>query len=377
MKYTLLFSNKRFVAGFCLVAIAIILALAFLPKAKEKTVIALPQITLGKVERKSLPLEVRLPGTTQSQETILIRSQTDNTIKELHFQEGQIVQKGDLLFSVNDSALQAQLHQAEATLAKNMALLEDARLETKRNHPLVKKGFTTQSSFDKIQANEKSLDGETKANQAAIELIKVQLEYTKIKSPITGLIGLHKIEAGNFVRAAENTPLVSIVKIDPLEAIFNLPERYLKYLEVQDLSTIKIQLFDLNGDPLLQKAILFARDNAVDPNSGIIPIKIRIENPLNNGKPSILPGQYVITIIQLGKEENSLVIPLSAVQNGQNGSNVFIYDQETQSVYFRPVKLGLVAENEAVIQEGIKEGESVATSGLIRLADKAKVTVAP
>ncbi len=327
--------------------------------------------------RKSIPLTIRLPGTTQAQEAVLIRSQIDAVIKEIHFQEGQIVQKDDLLFTIDDAALQAQLHQAEATLAKNMALLEDARKETERNQPLAKKSLITLSSFDQIQANEKSLDGETKANQGAVDFIKVQLEFSRIKSPITGLVGFNKIEAGNFVRAAENTPLVSIVKIDPLEAIFNLPERYLKHLMIQELSTIPVQLLDLNGDPLPQKAVLFARDNAVNSNSGVISIKVKIENPLNNGKPALLPGQYVIALIQLGNEENSLTVPLSAIQNGQNGSNVFVYDAQTGTVQFRPVKLGLVTKDEAVIQEGVKEGESIVTSGQMRLIDKTKVAVAP
>ncbi len=375
MKYTLPFFNKRLVTGFAIAVLAIVLAVVIFHKNKSNVTKTLPQVTIGKAIRKSLPLEVKLPGTTQSQETVLVRSQIDGLIKEVFAQEGKIIQKDAPLFAIDDAPLQAQLHQAEATLAKNTALLEDARKETKRNLPLLKKGFVTQSSFDQIVANEKSLDGQVKADQAAIDLIKVQLGYAKIQSPIAGLIGFYKVRTGNFVRAAENTPLVSVVKIDPLEAVFNLPERYLKYLANKDLTAIQVKLFDMNGDPISQKASVVALDNSVDATSGVIPVKLNIENLLINDRPSLLPGQYVITILQLAQEENSLVIPLSAVQNGQNGSNIFVYKPETQTVEFRPVKLGIVTETEAVIQEGVQENEQVVTSGQIRLTDKIKVSV--
>ncbi|MBY0281953.1 MAG: efflux RND transporter periplasmic adaptor subunit, partial [Alphaproteobacteria bacterium] len=335
------------------------------------------QVTIATAIKKSVPLEVRIPGLTQSQEAIQIRSRINGILKELHFQEGQIVKENNLLFTLDDQEIQVQLRQAEANLSKNMALFEDAKIEVKRNKPLLKKGFVTNAAFDQLQANMKSLEGATQADQAAIDLLKLQLGYTKIHSPITGLVGFHKILLGNYVRSEENTPLISVVKIDPLVAIFNLPERYLPRLLNQDSSKIKVQLLTMNGDLLSQKASLLAFDNEVKSNAGIIPIKIKIENPPVNGKPTLLPGQYLVTVLQLGMEENALVVPLSAIQNGQNGSYVFVYNFEDHTVQYRLVKLGLTTNTEAIVLDGIRENEKVVTSGQIRLSDKTKVTVMP
>ena len=373
MKNTLSFLNSRLGYG-SIIGIMIVAVSIFFLKSKNVSQKKFPQITITSAIKKAVPLEVRVPGLTQSQEAIQIRSRVDGIIKELHFREGQIVKENDLLFTLDDETAQAQLRQAEANLSKNVALFEDAKVEVKRNQPLLKKGFITSSAFDQLQANMKSLEGSTKADQAAIDLLKVQLSYTKIHSPITGLIGFHKAVLGNYVRGQENTPLVSVVKIDPLEAVFNLPERFLPRLLNQDPSKIKVHLLAMNGDPFSQKASLFAVDNEVKSNAGIIPIKVKIENPLLNEKPSLLPGQYVVAVLQLGIEENALVVPLSAVQNGQNGSYVFVYDSDEKIVHYRAVKLGLTTVTEAIVVEGLKENEKVVTSGHIRLSDKIKVS---
>lgn len=374
MKHTLLFLNRRLISWLIFGILAVTFSIFFFKK--QNTIQKqFSQVTIATAIKKAVPLEIKVPGLTQSQEAIQIRSRVDGIIKELHFYEGQIVKENDLLFTLDDESIQAQLRQAEANLSKNMALFEDAKIEVKRNQPLLKKGFVTNSAFDQLQANMKSLEGATKADQAAIDLLKVQLGYTKIHSPITGLVGFRKVVLGNYVRTEENTPLVSVVKVDPLEAVFNLPERYLPHLLSQDSNKIGVQLLTMNGDMLSQKASFFAFDNEVKSNAGIIPIKVKIENPLVNGKPTLLPGQYVISVLQLGMEENALVVPLSAIQNGQNGSYVFVYNSEDHMVYYRPVKLGLTTNTEAIIVEGIKENEKVVASGQIRLSDKTKVTV--
>lgn len=375
MKNTLSFFNARLGYGSIIVILVAAIVMFFF-KDKNPVKKHPPQISVESVIKKTVPIEIKVPGLTQSQEAIQIRSRVDGIIKQLHFQEGQIVKENDLLFTLDDETVQAQLRQAEANLSKNMALFEDAKAEVKRNQPLLKKGFITQSAFEQLQANMKSLEGETKSDQAAIDLMKVQLGYTKIQSPIMGLIGFNKIVLGNFVRSAENTPLVSIVKIDPLEAVFNLPERYLPYLLNQDHSKIEVQLLTMNGDAISQKASLFAVDNEVKANAGIIPIKVKIENPLVNDKPGLIPGQYVVAVLKLGVKENSLVVPLSAVQNGQNGSYVFVYDSKEQNVRYRSIKLGLTTNTEAVVIDGLQENEKVVTSGQIRLSDKSKVSVA-
>ncbi|MBY0462391.1 MAG: efflux RND transporter periplasmic adaptor subunit [Alphaproteobacteria bacterium] len=376
MKHTLLFLNRRLLSGLILGVLAVTFSVFFF-KTKSAVQKQFPQVTVAAAIKKSVPLEVRVPGLTQSQEAIQIRSRIDGVLKEIHFQEGQIVKENDLLFTFDDEAIQAQLRQAEANLSKNMALFEDAKIEVKRNQPLLKKGFVTNSAFDQLQANMKSLEGTTKADQAAIDLLKVQLGYTKIHSPITGLVGFHKVLLGNYVRTEENTPLVSVVKVDPLEALFNLPERYLPRLLSQDSSKIGVQLLTMNGDLLSQKASLFAFDNEVKSNAGIIPIKVKIENHVVNGKPALLPGQYVISLLQLGMEENALVVPLSAIQNGQNGSYVFVYNAEDHTVHYRSVKLGLTTNTEAIVTDGLRENEKVVASGQIRLSDKIKVSVMP
>ena len=375
MKNTLSFFNSRLAYGSVIVIVVAAMAMFFF-KSKSVTKKHPPQISVESAVKKTVPIEVKVPGLTQSQEAIQIRSRVDGIIKQLHFQEGQIIKENDLLFTLDDETLQAQLRQAEANFAKNMALFEDAKADVKRNKPLIKKGFITQSAFEQLQANMKSLEGSTQSDQAAIDLMKVQLGYTKIKSPITGLVGFNKIVLGNFVRAAENTPLVSIVKVNPLEAVFNLPEMYLPRLLNQDRSKIEVQLLTMNGDALSQKASLFAVDNEVKSNAGIIPIKVKIENPLVNDKPGLIPGQYVVAVLKLGVEENSLVVPLSAVQNGQNGSYVFVYDSKEKIVRYRSIKLGLTTNTEAVVVDGLKENEKVVTSGQIRLRDKSKVLVA-
>lgn len=330
-----------------------------------------PVITMAKVEKQTVPLTIQAPGVVESQQIINIRTRVNGLLKKVHFEDGQIVNKGDLLYTIDDDILQSHLKQLKAKLSGDQAKADQAQIELERNTPLVKKGVVTKSRFDELSANAKNLLAVTQADQADIDSANLEIGYTQIVSPITGRISFNKAQTGNFIQISDVAPMATVLQINPIDITFSVSENYLEDLKSKDLSKIKISLSSAEGVPISNKGTLKAIENTVNSINGTIGLKAEF----NNDNKALWSGQYVNVTLEIVSEGDSLVIPLPALQTGQSGSFVFVLKPSSQTVTIRPVKAGTTTNSLAVIKEGLKESEFVVTSGQLRLSDGVRVVV--
>jgi multidrug efflux system membrane fusion protein len=300
---------------------------------------------------------------------VTIRPQVGGVISQVHFQEGQEVKKGDLLFTIDPRPTQAALDAARAALARDQAQLENARIQFDREQKLFDQKLVSQDEFDTSRAGLDALEGTVAADQAAITNAGLNLEFTGIRAPFDGRTGSLQFHEGNVVKAPDDT-LLTINQIHPIYVAFAVPEQYLPKIkkEMRD-KTLKVQATFQNMDAPPQGELTFI-DNAVDPTTGMIQLKATFPN--EDG--TLWPGQFVQVVLTLSDLTNAIVVPSQAVQTGQNGQFVYVVKAD-QIAEERPVTIGITYQGETVVQSGLKAGETVVTDGQLRLVPGAKVNI--
>lgn len=322
-----------------------------------------PVVQVCAVTLKDIPNILSIPSVLKATTEVMVRSRIDGMIKEIHFCDGAKVIKGQRLFSIDDDQLQAQYKQAESNWEKDKAQLAQARREAERHQPLLKKKFISQSAMDSLTMNVQTLEAAIKADEAVMKNIKLQIDYAKIHSPINGIAGFITIDVGNFVRQAENTPLVTIMDVHPLTVEFDIPEKYLMHLLHQNLENIHITLEDINGTPLNHKCHAVAIDQTVNPQAGVIKLKTNVENH----EEALRPGMTVTGHVQIHVYKNALVIPQASLSTGQLDQYVFVYNPQDHTVVRRTVKIQEVIGEQVIVISGLTKGEMVVTNGQVRL----------
>jgi multidrug efflux system membrane fusion protein len=319
-------------------------------------------------QQKSVPVQLRAIGTVQPSESVTVRSRVNGTLLKIHFKEGQDVREGDLLFTIDDRQIQAEVRQAEANLGKSTAELDNARREAKRYEELVRKGFVAQSQYDQLQTRVRSLEATVNADRALVQNARVGAGYAKIRAPIAGRTGAVPVHEGDLV-AQNQTALVVINELAPIDVGFALSERELPAVQryrgergelVADATQAK------SGEPIAKGTLTFI-DNRVDPATGTIQIKATFANdPI-----TLWPGQFVNVVLTLATEP-AIVVPSPAVQTGQQGRYVFVVKPDG-TVESRPVEAGREFGGDIVVAKGVNAGETVVTEGQLRLFPGAKV----
>lgn len=338
-----------------------------------------PVLTARAVE-KNMPVRIEPPpvGHITPVLTVTIRPQIGGAISAVHFQEGQEVKAGDPLFTIDPRPSQAALTLAKGNLQRDVAQLENAKIQFERDQKLFDQKLISQDVFDTSKAAMDALAGSVSADGAAVTNAELNLQYCDIRSPIDGRTGSLLFHEGNVVKAPDDV-LISINQIHPIYAAFAVAERYLPQIQRQmsrRTLTVSATYENLEGDPP-QGELTFV-DNSVDPATGTIQLKATFPNK----RGMLWPGQFVQIGLQLDELTNSVVVPSQAVQNGQNGSFVFVVKAD-KTVEFRPVKTSVTVQGETAITSGLKAGETVVTDGQLRLApgamvdDKTSVTNAP
>ncbi len=331
----------------------------------------IPMIRVITAARQTLPINMLIPSTLTAYADVPIRSRVDGYIKRIHFKGGQLVKEGDLLIELDDELLQTQLRQANAALAKNTALLEQAEKGLVRNTELTKRDMASKATFDQSEATAKGLRASIQADQALIDSLNIQIGYTRIKSPLTGLVDFLKIDAGTFVRQGESSPIVSVRQVDPITVLFDVPERYAAVLLKAKMESIKVELFDLLNNPIKGIAKITAFNSIVEEKSGTLTIKAEVDNK----ELTLRPGMSVTGRIEFGQHQNQIAIPVKAVQMGQKGSFVFVYDPMTQRVKIKVIKVLDTINEMVVVESGLVDGEQVVVEGKIRLVDGGKAKI--
>ena len=301
--------------------------------------------------------------------TVTIRPQIGGVISQVHFQEGQEVKKGDLLFTIDPRPMQAALDAARAALARDQAQLENAKIQFDREQKLFDQKLVSQDEFDTSKAGLDALIGTVAADQAAITNAGLNLEFTGIRAPFDGRTGSLQFHEGNVVKSPDDT-LLTINQIHPIYVAFALPEQYLLEIkrEMRE-KTLKVMATFQNMDAPPQGELTFI-DNAVDTMTGTIQLKATFSNE----DSTLWPGQFVQVALTLSDLTNAIVVPSQAVQTGQNGQFVYVVNPD-QIAEERPVTIGITYQGETVVQSGLKAGETVVTDGQLRLEPGVKVGI--
>ena len=328
-------------------------------------------VTVTSVVQKNIPLQVAAIGAVEAYSTVAVRTQVTGTLTRVHFKEGQDVKKGDLLFTIDPRPYEATLKQAEATLAKDSALLENAREQARRYAELVKKEYVSREQYDQVRANANALEAAVEADRAAVETTKVQLSYCYIYSTLDGRVGSLLVNEGNLVRVNDATPLVIINQINPIYVTFSLPEQNLAEIKKRMVETaIKVQATIPESEDGPEEGTLSFIDNAVDRTTGTIKFK----GTFANTSRRLWPGQFARVALTLSNQPGAIVIPSQAVQTGQDGQHVFVLKTDSV-VELRPVVISRTVGGEAVIEKGLEPGEKVVTDGQFLLGPGSRVQV--
>ena len=323
-------------------------------------------VVIDHVQRRAVPLVLSSIGRVQPINSVAIRPRIEGQILAVHFSEGQDVKTGDLLFTLDTSAADIALLQAEAQLARDQAQQASAEADLKRYSELAKTGYGTAQKQEQAAASSGVLD-------AAIALAKLDQAYASIRAPIDGRTGAVPVKVGNLVKPADSAPLVTITQIRPITVAFTLPERYFPALKrYQAVAPLRVKVKVPHGNEAGIVGQLSFIDNAIDSTSGTIGVKATFENP----DGVLWPGAFVTVAVTVTVEADALVVPLAAVQTGQDGRFVFVVKPDS-TVEVRPVKVAREADDQAVIGSGLAENETVVVEGQLRLSPGTKVAAQP
>ncbi|HBC07889.1 MAG TPA: efflux RND transporter periplasmic adaptor subunit [Rhodospirillaceae bacterium] len=328
-------------------------------------------VVVTQVTTRTMPVTIRAIGTIQALATVSVRSRVDGQIMETAFTEGQTVAKGDPLFHIDARPFQARLREAEANLARDRANLEKAQGDFQRYQSLSGKGFSSQQKFEEARAAVNSLSATIRAGQAAVDIAKLNLEFTTVRAPLGGRTGSVLVQAGNLVKADDQQPLVVINQVDPILAALSVPEGHLAEIKrrlAEGSLAVEAAVPDSNRPPTRGRVVFI--NNAVDTQTGTILLKAEF----NNADGFLTPGQFVRVVIEMDSIVNAAVVPERAVQSGQKGNYVFVVDPADMTVQPRPVVLGPSIDDFVAIGDTLKPGDTIVTDGQLRLFKGAKVT---
>ena len=276
------------------------------------------------------------------------------------------MKKGDLLLEIDRRPYASALAEARAKLAQDRARDENARADAKRYAELVEKEYVTRQQYEAARAIAAALDATLTADEAAVERAALDLSYCTIRAPASGRTGRLLVHAGNLVSANAPEPLVTIEQVKPVFAAFSIPERHLGALRGRALG-LQVRVRPAGADRDVPGTLAFV-DNAVDPTTGTILLKARVENE----DEALWPGQVVDVFLRIGERSRAIVVPASAVASGQQGDYAYVVSDERKA-QLRPVVVAQAGDEEAVISQGITAGELVVTEGQLKLRPDAPV----
>lgn len=328
---------------------------------------AQPVIT-GLVAQADVPVQITGIGTVQPIATVLVKSRLDGQIAKIAFEEGQEVKAGDLLFSLDDRALIAQLRQTEATLARDRAQLLRAQQELKRQQELSQRDYASRQKLEQSQSDASAAEATVRASEASVENARVLLSYTTIRSPIEGRTGSISAKEGNVIKANDQS-LVTITQMRPIYVAFTMSERNLPAIRAAlAKGQVSVTVSPPNDAASSETGTLTFIDNQVDIATGTIALKATFGNARN----ALWPGQFLQVTVTLGIQQNALVIPSAAIQTGQNGLYVFVVKPDS-TAEVRPVTVDRTQGNMSVVSSGLAVGEHVVLEGQLRLATGTRV----
>ena len=311
-------------------------------------------------------------GTVDAYNSVLVRSRVDGQIVKLNFKEGDLVQEGDVLVEIDPRPYRAALEQAEAKKQQDQANLSNSKQDLSRYQSLAKSDYATRQQLDTQTSQVAQLTAQIAADQAAVDNAQTQLDYTVIKAPIKGRVGFRLVDQGNIVNASSTTGIVEINQIKPIAVIFTQPENALPAISAGlQRAPLPVTAMTTDGSQVLAEGELELFNNSVDTASGTI----RLKAAFKNDDKKLWPGLSVATRMTVSTREKVVLVPAGAVLRGQNGYYAYVVGADNK-VEQRQLKITLMDQTQAVIDDGIKAGDRGVTTGQYRLQTGAVVKVA-
>ncbi|MCF3191338.1 MdtA/MuxA family multidrug efflux RND transporter periplasmic adaptor subunit [Pseudomonas bubulae] len=329
-------------------------------------------VRVSEVKQGDFPIYYKALGTVTALNTINVRSRVAGELVKVYFKEGQMVKAGELLAEIDPRSYQNALLQAEGTLLQNQAQLKNAQVDVQRYRGLYAEDSIAKQTLDTAEALVSQYQGTVKTNQAAVNDARLNLDFTKIRAPISGRVGLRQLDVGNLVAANDTTALVVITQTEPIVVAFTLPETNLALVLERYRSGAKmpVQAWNRGDTKELAVGVLSSIDNQIDITTGTLKFKALFENR----DQALFPNQFVNVRLLADTLENVVLAPTAAIQYGTNGSFVYAMDGDNK-VKIRSIKVGATDGDVTVVEEGLAAGDRVVLEGTDRLRDGGAVEV--
>lgn len=325
-------------------------------------------VSVGVVDRRDMRVLVSAIGTMNARATAVVRAKVTGELQKMHFKEGDVVKAGQLLAEIDPRSFQAALGQAQGTLLRDQAQLKNAQLDLQRYQELLTQDSIASQQVDTQAALVRQLQGTVAADQGQVDAARLQLDYTKVTAPIAGRLGLRQADLGNVVNPSDTNGLVTITQVQPIDAVFSLPEVHVSTLAQQlaQGQELPVELWDRDQKQQLGRGRLNAVDNSIDITTGTVKAKAAFAN----AEGSLFPNQFVNVKLQVNKFDQALTVPATAVQN-----NYVYLVRADQTVTQRKITVGVTDGDRVSVQGELQPGDKVVTDGIDRLREGAQVTV--
>ncbi len=329
-------------------------------------------VVVAKVTRSSIPVYLNGLGNVTAFYTVTVKSRVDGQIMKVDFNEGDLVKEGQVLIEIDPRPYQVQLELAEGTLARDQAMLSNAKLDLQRYQTLLAQDAIPKQQLDTQIALVAQFEGNIKQDVANIDSAKLNLTYAKVVAPITGVVGLRQVDPGNIVHASDTSGMIVITQLQPISVLFTIPEDNLPQVtqKLRAGAHLPVDAYNRDNSKKVASGMLVTLDNQIDSTTGTSKLKAVFPNTDN----SLFPQQFVNIRLLVETLGNQQVVPNVAVQNGQQGTFVYVVDDDSR-VHLKTVQIGITTETSSQIVAGLTDGDRVVVDGTDRLIEGARVRV--